>query len=168
MLTDMNCTTYLTVRHLAVGLFRLSTVLGRRFGPLGFLVKQLNHVLTGADIAWQADIGPGLRLYHPTGVVIGPHVRIGRNCTLQQGVTVGGKGGETAQVGDSPAIGDDVSIGAGAKLFGGVQIGDRARIGANAVVLKSVPPDHTAVGVPARISLTSGESPAALEHRTDP
>jgi serine O-acetyltransferase len=140
-----------TVKGLAVVLYRAAHHLGRRVPLLGHVLKQLNHVVTGADIAWQACIGPGLILYHPTGVVIGPHVRIGARLRVQQGVTIGGDGGRAAGLGSSPTIGDDVQIGAGAKMFGPISVGDGALIGANSVVVNSVPAGRTAVGVPARL-----------------
>ena len=140
-----------TVKGLAVLLHRVAHHLGGRTPLLGHMVKQLNHVLTGADIAWQARIGPGLILYHPTGVVIGPHVSIGARLRVQQGVTIGGDGGRSAGIDSSPTIGDDVQIGPGAKVFGRIHVGNAAVVGANSVVLDSVPPGRTAVGVPARI-----------------
>lgn len=152
----------LTVRSLAVVLVRLAARAGRVHPLLGLALKQANHVLTGADIAWQASIGPGLRLYHPTGVVIGPYVVIGRDCRIQQGVTLGGPGGDDGEAaeGRSPMLGDGVELGAGAKVIGPVTVGDRARIGANAVVTRSVPADHVAVGIPAQ-SRPAGTAPDA-------
>ncbi len=138
-----------TVRAVAVSLFRLSAAVGAIHPLLGLLVKQVNHVITGADIAWQAQIGVGFRLYHPTGVVIGPFVRVGERCYIQQGVTLGGLGGEVATADDSPAIGNDVAIGAGARVIGPVVIGDGAAVGANAVVTTNIPQGWVAVGVPA-------------------
>lgn len=111
------------------------------------LVKQINHVITGSDLAWQAEVGQGLNLLHPTGVVIGKHVRIGVNCKVQDSVTIGGKGGDND---GHPVIGDRVSIGCGAKILGPISVGTGATIGANAVVLTNIPEYATAVGVPAR------------------
>lgn len=136
-----------TVRGIALFLFRLSQIAGRRRPMLGVLVKQANHVITGSDLAWQAEVGPGLNLLHPTGVVLGKHARIGANCKVQDGVTIGGKGGDND---GHPVIGDGVTIGCGAKILGPITIGRNATIGANAVVLTSVPEFATAVGVPAR------------------
>jgi serine O-acetyltransferase len=139
-----------TVRSAAVLLFRLSQRAGRLHPLLGSLVKQLNHVLTGADLAWQAEVGGGLVLFHPTGVVIGPHAVVGRRCHLQQGVTIGGDGGPDGGAGSSPAIGDDVRIGAGARILGRVDVGSGATVGANAVVVDDVPAGSVARGIPAR------------------
>lgn len=148
--TPADLAALLTVAALAVILFRLAQAAGRVHPLLGHLVKQVNHVLTGADLAWQAQVGPGLRLYHPTGVVLGPFVRIGAQCRVQQGVTVGGTGGDVRTPGDSPTLGDRVRLGAGAKVVGPVTLGDDVLVGANAVVVRSVPAGATAVGVPAR------------------
>lgn len=129
-----------SARLQAVVLLRLSHALGRRSAFLGSVVKWVNHVVTGCDAAPQAQIGPGLRLYHPSGVVIGPDVRIGANATLMQGVTLGaGKGG-------SPTVGDDVFLGAGAVLYGAIRVGARTNVGARAVVDMDVPEDAFVVG----------------------
>lgn len=137
------------VRHFAVTLFRISQLFGRRWKPGGFIVKQLNHVITGADLAWQAHVGPGLVLHHPTGVVWGPGTRIGSACRVQQGVTIGGRGGE--DVDGAPTIGDGVILGAGCRILGPIEVGSAVMVGANAVVVRSIPAGATAVGVPARI-----------------
>lgn len=140
-----------TVRFLAVVLLRLAQALGARVPLAGSLVKQSCHVLTGADIAYQAQIGPGLVLYHPTGVVIGPQCRVGVRATIMQGVTIGS---DAVVVGDdhaaSPVIGHDVFIGPGAAVFGAVELGDRVRVGANSVVTSSFPADAVIAGAPAR------------------
>jgi serine O-acetyltransferase len=141
-----------TVRFAAVALFRLAQAAGSRSRLAGALVKQLNHVLTGCDAAFQAEIGPGLVLYHPTGVVIGPACRIGARATIMQGVTLGSDevivGGEQA---GSPVVGDDVFIGPGAAIFGAVELGDRVQVGANSVVTASFGSDVVIAGAPARV-----------------
>jgi serine O-acetyltransferase len=104
-------------------------------------------IVAGADIPLDCDIGGGLQLPHPIGVVIFPGAVIGPNCLISQQVTIGVGGPKPG----APVIGGHVDIGAGAKILGGVKIGDHARIGANAVVLEDVPNGATAVGVPARI-----------------
>jgi serine O-acetyltransferase len=142
--------TVLTLRFLATFLYRVSARAGSSVPVLGSVLKQLNHAITGADIAWSARIGPGLVLWHPTGVVIGPRVVVGRDARVQQGITLGAARSRTGKDGD-PMLGDGVYVGAGARVLGPVRVGDRARIGANAVVLTDVPDDASAVGVPARI-----------------
>ena len=94
-----------------------------------------------------AQIGGGMQLLHPIGIVIHPDARIGPNGIIFQQVTIGTRENSLRV----PCIGGEVSIGAGAKVLGGVSIGNHARIGANAVVLCDVPDFAVAVGVPARI-----------------
>jgi serine O-acetyltransferase len=103
-------------------------------------------IITQSDIGLEANLGRGLMLPHPNGVVIHEDASIGDDCMIMQQVTVGMIGD-----GEVPRIGNRVYIGAGAKVIGNVIVGDGARIGANAVVLSDVPPDCTAVGVPARV-----------------
>jgi serine O-acetyltransferase len=103
--------------------------------------------VTGADIPLNSDIGGGLLMPHPNGIVIHPEAKVGVNCLIFQQVTIG-QGGRRP---GAPRVGGHVDIGAGAKIIGGVTIGDHARIGANALVLCDVPEGATAVGVPARI-----------------
>ena len=101
--------------------------------------------VSGADIPLNCQIGGGLLIPHPNGIVILPAATIGPNCLIFQQVTIGANGPVP------PSIGGHVDIGAGAKILGGVVIGDHAKIGANAVVLSDVPPHGVAVGIPARI-----------------
>lgn len=101
--------------------------------------------VSGADIPLNCQIGGGLLLPHPNGVVIHPEALVGPNCLIFQQVTLG-----TLASGGAPRIGGHVDIGAGAKVLGRVVIGDHAKIGANAVVLTDVPALAVAVGVPAR------------------
>jgi serine O-acetyltransferase len=104
-------------------------------------------VVTGADIPLNCNIGGGLLVVHPNGIVIHPDAKIGVNCLIFQQVTIGcGKDGV-------PDIAGHVDIGAGAKILGAVRIGAHAKIGANAVVLKDVPSRGIAVGIPAQILL---------------
>lgn len=103
-------------------------------------------VVTGADIPLNTNIGGGLIMPHPNGIVIHPDVVIGPNCLIFQQVTLGSRG-----EGGVPVIGGHVDIGAGAKILGGVRIGDHALIGANAVVLCDVPAHSVATGIPATI-----------------
>ena len=149
-----------TVRFLAVLLFRTAQAAGRRTGVAGSLVKQLNHLLTGCDAAYQAQVGPGLVLYHPTGVVVGPGCRIGARATLMQASTLGSDevvvGAEHAA---SPVLGDDVFVGPGAVVTGPVRIGDRSQVGANSVVTRSFPADVVVAGAPARVIRELGATP---------
>lgn len=147
----------LTARWWAVLWFRLSQATGRRSRLGAGCIKQLNQVITGADIAWDCEVGGGLVLYHPVGVVIGSTVVVGSGCHLQQGVTLGAKhGGRGAHEPHGPTLGRDVHLGAGARVLGNVAIGDRVAVGANAVVITDVPSDCIAVGVPARFRSREG------------
>jgi serine O-acetyltransferase len=136
-----------TMRWNAVVLFRIAQKGGQIHPLLGSVIKQLNHLVSGADIAWEAQAGEGLRLHHPTGVVIGAQAVLGAWCELQSCVTLGGRGGLED---GHPVLGNRVSVGAGARVLGRIQVGDGAKIGANAVVLHSVPAETTALGIPAR------------------
>ncbi len=102
-----------------------------------------------------AQIGHGVFLDHGSGIVIGETAIVGDNCTLYQGVTLGGTGKETGK--RHPTLGKGVLVGAGAKLLGNFEIGDGAKIAAGAVVLRDVPPYCTAVGIPARVVRRGGE-----------
>ena len=112
-------------------------------------VSQLGRKLTGIEIHPGATIGKGLFIDHGSGVVIGETAEIGDNCTLYQGVTLGGTGKDVGK--RHPTLGNNVMVGAGAKILGPFRVGDNCKIAANAVVLSEVPDDSTAVGIPARV-----------------
>jgi serine O-acetyltransferase len=140
----------LNLRVLAVFAYRISQLLGQHSHLGASIVKQLNQLITGADIAWESTIGPGLVIFHPVGLVVGKGVVAGRCLTLQQGVTLGGEGTMQHDLDAFPTLGDEVHVGAGARVIGAVNVGDRVFVGANAVVVRDVPSDSIAVGVPAR------------------
>ena len=119
------------------------------------LISQGARFLTGIEIHPGAQIGEGLFIDHGSGVVIGETAIIEDNCTLYQGVTLGGTGKETGK--RHPTLGNGVLVGAGAKLLGNFTVGDGAKIAAGAVVLGDVPADTTAVGIPARVVKRSGK-----------
>lgn len=123
---------------------------------------------TGIEIHPAATIGRRLFIDHGTGVVIGETTVIGDDCTLYQGVTLGGTGKDTGK--RHPTLGNHVMVGAGAKVLGPITIGDNVRIAAGAVVLSEIPSDSTAVGVPARVVRRKGEKVAELDqiHIPDP
>lgn len=100
-------------------------------------------VVTGADIPINCQLGGGLLIPHPNGIVIHPGSIIGPNCLIFQQVTIGDRAGGI------PRIGGNVDIGAGARIIGQISIGNHSLIGANAVVLADVPEDSVAVGIPA-------------------
>lgn len=128
---------------------------------LARMVSQRTRRLTGIEIHPGATIGKGLFIDHGMGVVIGETAEIGDNVTLYQDVTLGGTGKDVGK--RHPTIGDNVVIGAGAKVLGPVWIGDDAQVGANAVVLKDVPPGAVAVGVPATIRQRPASAPPEPE-----
>ena len=113
------------------------------------LISQFSRFLTGIEIHPGAKIGRKLFIDHGMGIVFGETTEIGDNCTIYHGVTLGGTGKETGK--RHPTLGDNVLIGAGAKVLGPVYIGDNVRVGAGSVVLKNLPANATAVGVPAEI-----------------
>lgn len=124
-----------------------------RLGLLAKLFAMLNVLVFGIEVSPQVQIGGGLFLPHTVGTVIGA-ARIGDNCTIMQGVTLGTIEPDMGfTVSERPVIGNDVLIGAGAKVIGRVMVGDHAKIGANAVVLRDVPAYAVAVGVPAAFVL---------------
>jgi len=110
---------------------------------------------TGIEIHPGATIGKNLFIDHGMGVVIGETAIIGDNCTLYQGVTLGGTGKDHGK--RHPTLGDNVMIGAGAKVLGPFRVGDNSRVAAGAVVLNEVPDNATAVGVPARVVRVGGQ-----------
>ena len=124
------------VRSLWIRKFVLFTY----YVPFAFLT-----VLTGINIPVTTKIGHGLRIWHFGCIVLHPNTVIGKNCDLRHGVTIGNR----QEYDDVPVIGDNVDIGTGAKILGRIRVGDNVTIGANAVVIKNVPDNHIAVGVPA-------------------
>jgi serine O-acetyltransferase len=133
----------------AIFLYYWANWLYRRHIPLLPMALQgLLFLVFGAVVPYRTDIGPGCRLAHGgNGVVIHEKARIGRNVIILSQVTIGGAGRSNR----FPEIGDDVYIGTGAKILGPVVVGSNSVIGANAVVVKSVPGRCVAAGVPARI-----------------
>jgi serine O-acetyltransferase len=111
-------------------------------------VAELVHSATGADIHPGATLGPGLFIDHATGVVIGETARVGADVTIYHGVTLGATSAYRGK--RHPTIGDRAVIGAGAKVLGPLSVGSDVKIGANAVVVKSVPAGEVVVGVPGR------------------
>jgi serine O-acetyltransferase len=129
-------------------------------------LNYLARVLTGADIHPGAKIGKRFFIDHATGVVIGETSEIGDDVSIYQGVTLGGVSAEKKK--RHPTIGNNVVIGAGATILGPVEIGDHVRVGAGSVVVKSVPPNSTVVGVPAKIVKRRGTTSIDLHHEELP
>ena len=118
-------------------------------------ISQWSRFWTGIEIHPGAKIGRRLVIDHGMGIVIGETAEIGDDCLLYHGVTLGGTG--TDQGKRHPTIGNNVLVSTGAKVLGPFKVGDGARIAANAVVLKEIPENATAVGVPARVVRIAGE-----------
>lgn len=128
-------------------------LLSRFKKKLAILRYRFWSVISGADIPLNGDIGGGLSIPHPNGIVIHPQAKIGVNCLIHQQVTIGiSRKNNTA-----PIIKGHVDIGAGAKIIGPITIGEHALIGANAVVVKDVPPFAIVAGIPAKIIGTTAE-----------
>ena len=123
----------------------------------GRFISNLARFLTGIEIHPGATIGRRVFIDHGMGVVIGETAEIGDECTIYQGVTLGGtslaKGAKR-----HPTLGRGVIVGASSQILGGFTVGEGARIGSSAVVVKPVPPGATAVGNPARILLAEGDA----------
>jgi len=145
--------------------------LHKRYFIARFL-SQHSKKVTGIEIHPAAKIGKGLFIDHGMGVVIGETTEIGDNCTIYQGVTLGGTGKDKGK--RHPTIGNNVLIGCCAKVLGPFNVGDNSKIAANAVVLNEVPPNSTCVGVPGRIVTINNVriAPASIEldqiHIPDP
>ena len=118
-------------------------------------ISQWSRFWTGIEIHPGAIIGHRLVIDHGMGIVIGETAEIGDDCLIYQGVTLGGTGKDKGK--RHPTLGDNVLVGSGAKILGPFRVGDNARIAAGAVVLREVPPNCTAVGVPAQIVRVGGK-----------
>jgi serine O-acetyltransferase len=131
-------------------------------------VSQIARFFTGIEIHPGATIGKGLVIDHGMGIVIGETTEIGDNCTLYQGVTLGGTGKDVGK--RHPTIGNNVLVGAGAKVLGPIFIDDNSKVAANAVVLKNIEENSTAVGIPARVVRQGGRRIDDLDqvHIPDP
>ncbi len=131
--------------------FRGKPLIGNLFG---IYIEYFIRVFFSSDISCKAKIGKGLIIMHGTDIVIGSKAVIGNNCKIFNGVTLGNKNTESF-VNEHPILGDNIVIGSGAKVLGMIEVGNNVTIGANSVVINSVPNNSTAVGIPARIFSTS-------------
>jgi serine O-acetyltransferase len=140
----------------AIIAYRITNLLWRLRIPLiPRLISQIARFFTGIEIHPGAKIGQGLFIDHGMGVVVGETSIVGDNVTLFQGVTLGGTGKETGK--RHPTLGDNIVVGTGAKILGNINIGSNSYVGANAVVIKNVPPNSTVVGVPGHITKQDGK-----------
>lgn len=119
------------------------------------IISQLARFITGIEIHPAAKIGSGVFIDHGAGVVIGETAEVGDDCTIYQGVTLGGTGKDKGK--RHPTLREGVMVAAGAKILGPFTVGKHAKIGAGSVVLKEVPDNATVVGVPGRVVRIKGE-----------
>ena len=146
---------------------RLAHTLFRWHVPvLPRLISHISRFLTGIEIHPGARIGEGFFIDHGMGVVIGETSEIGDNVTLYQGVTLGGTSQQKAK--RHPTLGNDVVVGVGAQVIGAVTIGEGSKIGAGSVVITSVPPHATVVGVPGRVVSIRNPDADTVERLPDP
>ena len=134
----------------AVAAYRIAHKLdgkGHKFAARA--ISQATKCITGIEIHPSAKIGKHLFIDHGSGVVIGETAEIGDDCTIYQGVTLGGTGKHVGK--RHPTLGNNVMVGAGAKMLGPFKIGDNTKIAAGAVVINEIPADSTAVGIPAHV-----------------
>ena len=122
---------------------------------LARISSQFTRFMTGVEIHPGAQIGRRFFIDHAMGVIIGETTIIGDDCTLYQGVTLGGTGNETGK--RHPTLGNNVIVGVGAAVLGNITVGDNSKIGGGAVAVKDVPPNCTVVGIPGRIVKRDGK-----------
>lgn len=137
-----------------------------RLKLLARIISHLNRFFTGIEIHPGAQIGRGVFIDHGMGVVIGETTVIKDNVTLYQGVVLGGTGKEKGK--RHPTIEEGAVIASGAMVLGSFTVGENARVGAGAVVLDSVPPNSTVVGVPAKVVVRDGQRVDKLDHANVP
>lgn len=129
---------------------------------LARISSQFTRFMTGVEIHPGAVIGRRFFIDHAMGVIIGETTVIGDDCTLYQGVTLGGTGKETGK--RHPTLGNNVLVGVGAAVLGNITLGDNAKVGGGAVVVDDVPPNCTVVGIPGRIVVRDGKRVAEEQH----
>jgi len=137
-----------------------------RLKLLARIISHLSRFLTGIEIHPGAKIGRRFFIDHGMGVVIGETSEIGDNVTLHQGVTLGGT--STQRTKRHPTLKDNVMVGVGAQLIGNITIGENSKVGAGSVVLNSVPPNATVVGVPGRVVAVRNPDTDTVEKLPDP
>ena len=130
------------------------------------VISHFSRFLTGIEIHPGAEIGKGFFIDHGMGVVIGETSQIGDNVVLYQGVTLGGTSLQKKK--RHPTLGNNVVIGTGAKLIGAITIGDNSKVGAGSVVITTVPPNATVVGVPGRVVEIRNPDTDIVEKLPDP
>lgn len=147
----------------ALVLYRIAHLLHTyRLPVIPRLISHIGRFLTGIEIHPGAVMGQGVVIDHGMGVVIGETAIVGDYSLIYQGVTLGGTGKETGK--RHPTLGKHVVVGAGAKILGNIDVGDYARIGAGSIVLRPVPANCTAVGVPGRNICSTSSQDCPLDH----
>jgi serine O-acetyltransferase len=146
----------------SIFLYRLFNI---KFQNLSSLYSILRMISFSIEIPCTTQIDEGFFIGHAEGLLINPNCTIGKNFTIYQGVTLGGNIGKIRDGRVAPLIGDNVFIGPGAKVLGPVTVGDNSMIGANAVVMKDIPKDSLAVGIPSKIVRTIEEPYIEIEKR---
>jgi len=149
-------------QQVLLALFRLAQRAASRWGRarlVAVVPYWIVSSLLGIELPVGAAVGPRLRLYHMSGIVLSPHCTVGSDCQLRHGVTVGNTVDRAGRELGVATIGDGVELGAGCAVIGGIHVGDHARIGALATVTKSVPPWGVVVGNPGQ--LIRVEAPAS-------
>jgi serine O-acetyltransferase len=141
-------------------------IYNKNFKLFARMIMGITQIITNVDIHPRCTIGRGVFIDHGFGVVIGETTVIEDNVLIYQGVTLGGVNLER-DIKRHPTIKKGAVIGGGAKVLGNITIGENARVGANSVVVKSVPNDSTAVGIPARV-ITKGKDKNQLSHNKIP
>lgn len=128
--------------------YTIKTSLIRKIFSLIYKIAYMNIRSKGIELPCEVEVGKGLRIDHNGGIVVSGYAKLGENCILRNGVTIGTRSIEDIK---APLIGNNVNIGSGAKILGEITIGDNVNIGANAVVLINVPNNSTVVGIPAKV-----------------
>jgi serine O-acetyltransferase len=147
----------------AVLLHRVSSWFYRRKRyVIARVISHIGRILTGIEIHPGAKIGQRLFIDHGFGVVIGETAEVGDDVLLYQGVTLGGTGNERGK--RHPTVGNRVVVGTGASVLGNITLGDDSKVGAGAVVVHSVPPGATVVGIPGKVVKSSKDAFGSLEH----
>jgi len=141
--------------------YRVRPALARKlFSLIYHILFKLVQIVTGIELPCEVEIGEGFIIDHFGGIVISGYAKFGDHCRIRNGVVVGLRRVEDKR---APIIGNNVDIGAGAKILGPIRIGNNVRIGANAVVLRDVPDNSIAVGVPAIVRLCGSNDLEELE-----
>lgn len=141
---------------------------GHGLKSLARISSQFTRFMTGVEIHPAAVIGRRFFIDHAMGVIIGETTVIGDDCTIYQGVTLGGTGKETGK--RHPTLGNNVLVGVGASVLGNITVGDNSKVGGGAVVVSDVPPNSTVVGIPGQVVVRDGkrvaaDAQAAAKHR---